>query len=103
MSSRPCCCSGRRERFRRKIGQSIPISSSEAAADQRLPRLLASAMSPYQPVAEVLLRSGRVGGNGHDQDGKRVARRGDKDDRGGLLGADETETGQCSRTRLSWG
>src|SRR6202030_1912443 len=58
---------------------------------------------PYQPVAEVLLRSGRVGGNGHDQDGKRVARRGDKDDRGGLLGADETETGQRSRSRLSRG
>jgi hypothetical protein len=35
--------------------------------------------------------------------GKRVAGRGDKDDRGGLLGADETQIGQCSCSRLSRG
>ena len=29
--------------------------------------------SCWQPVAEVLLRSSRVGGNGHDQDGKSIS------------------------------
>jgi hypothetical protein len=51
-----------------------------------------------QPIAEVLLRSGRVSGNGHDEYGKRVAGRDDKDDRGGRLGADETQIGIAQRT-----
>jgi hypothetical protein len=47
------------------------------------PSRLCARDTAYQPVAEVPLRSGRVGCNGHDQDGKRVAARDDKDDRGG--------------------
>src|SRR4051794_8910589 len=62
-----------------------------------------AAEAAYQPVAEVPLWSAGVGGNGYDKDGKPVGRHCDEDDRGGLLGVDEQQIGECTCRRLSWG
>jgi hypothetical protein len=55
-----------------------------------------------QPVAEVPLWSGEVGGNGHDEDCRTVAGRDDEDDRQGPLSIDEEQIDQRAGSRLPW-
>src|ERR1051325_4431278 len=53
-------------------------------------------IAPYQPVAEVRLWSGWVTATGHHDNGKPVVGRRNKDDRCGLVSAEEECIGQCT-------